>query len=119
MFVQVQYLVLPKLSDLQAVSPATLEKMLGGGQLQPLPTQSAPTGQDLRRVLVALRIPLGPGVIKLNPDTDSELVASPTMAAMLSGAVELRKREESGGSTGLSKWEEDTFILSKADCFLP
>ena len=68
---------------------------------------------------MALRIPLGPGVIKLDPDTDSELVASPTMAAMLGGAMELRRREESGGSTGLSKWEEDAFILSKADSFLP
>lgn len=90
---------------------------IGGGP--PKLTLADITGADMRRYLVALGLPMGPVPTKIDPELHASFLENPGTAAMLGGAVELRRREEVSGSTGLRKAEENAFILGKDETFRP
>ena len=104
------------LDDVQGVGQGPQGE--AGRRGSPAPAQATPNIHDLRRVIIALGMPLAPGQGPQpdNPDTADLLYGpDPVMQAMLRAAAHIRLRSERYGEDGrLSEEDEKTLIIMAA-----
>ena len=89
-----------------------------GSRRSSTPAQATPNIHDLRRVMVALGMPLAPGdrPRAQNPETAELLYGpDPVMQAMLRAAADIRIRKEQGDwEAGLSEEDEKSLMIIAA-----